>query len=86
MQTKVTYEISNNIYRLFSSQRQLYRVALQQALADIKGNFNLIDEVLYKRNTNKLVVTYRQDAYNESTERAFFNILEKYYENAQKLK
>lgn len=83
---QVTYEISDNIYRLFSSQRQRNRVALQQALADIKSNFNLIDTVLYKRNTNKLTVTYLPEAYSESTERAFFSILHKYYDNAQKIK
>jgi hypothetical protein len=83
---QVTYEISNNIYRLFSSQRQKYRVAVQQALADIQQNFNIVKSVLYKRNTNKLVVTYFEDAYTEATERAFFNTLEQYYTRADKLR
>ncbi len=83
---QVTYEISNNIYRLFSSQRQKYRVALQQALADIQQNFNIVKQVSYKRNTTKLVVTYFQDAYTEATERAFFNTLEQYYTKADTLR
>jgi hypothetical protein len=83
---QVTYEISNNIYRLFSSQRQKYRVALQQALADIQQNFNIVKSVSYKRNTTKLVVTYFQDAYTEATERAFFSILDQYYTRADTLK
>lgn len=83
---QITYEISNNIYRLFSSQRQRYRVALQQALLDIQANFQLIDTVLYKRNTNKLAVTYLPEAYTPATERAFFRILQGYYHRANTVK
>jgi hypothetical protein len=83
---QITYEISNNVYRLFSSQRQRYRVALQAALADINSNFCLVTEVLYKRNTNKLAVTYHEGAYTSATERAFFNTLEQYYARAHQLK
>lgn len=83
---QVTYEISGNIYRLFSSHRQRYRVAVQQALADIQQNFQLVENVLYKRNTTKLVVTYYEGARTPATERAFFSVLEQYYRRANALK
>jgi hypothetical protein len=80
--TEVTYEINTHIYRLFSSRRLCYKNALKQALDDVKQNFNTVIDVLYKNNTNKLVVTYLHDAYNEQVEEAFFDILTDYYKNA----